>query len=45
MLAVAFFSTRSGDAAPGDIGLLPILVPGEAEPSLNEAISVFKHCR
>lgn len=27
MLAMALFSTRTGDVAPGDIDLLPILLP------------------
>lgn len=45
MSAVAFFSARSGDVAPGNIGLLPILPPVEAEASINEVISVSKHCR
>lgn len=45
MSAVAFFSVRSGDVAPRNIGLLPILPPVEAEASINEVISVSKHCR
>lgn len=45
MSAVAFFYSRHGDVALGDIGLVPILHSSGALPSVNEVISVSKHCR